>query len=69
MALWTALRALEERSALLRRMARRAREGGHPGTAARFEDRAREIDGRAATVREHVVPPALGSGSEAVAQP
>jgi two-component system chemotaxis response regulator CheB len=67
-AMWTAVRALEERAALLRRMSRRARENGHVRTARRFEDHAADLDQRADTVRVHIVPPALEAGSGEVAQ-
>jgi two-component system, chemotaxis family, protein-glutamate methylesterase/glutaminase len=58
-ALWTALRALEERAALMRRMSRRARDGGHAHTAESFVSRAVELDEHAATIREHIVPRAV----------
>jgi two-component system chemotaxis response regulator CheB len=41
-ALWTALRALEERNDLLRRMCERARRQGQLHVAERFEERARD---------------------------
>jgi two-component system, chemotaxis family, protein-glutamate methylesterase/glutaminase len=49
-ALWSALRGLEERADLFRRMARRA--GPRPGTAQRFESRARAVERHAGVVRE-----------------
>ncbi|HEU4657852.1 MAG TPA: chemotaxis protein CheB [Capillimicrobium sp.] len=55
-ALWTALRALEERSALLRRMAERARTGGSGGIAAGFLDKALDIERQAEIVRAGVLP-------------
>jgi len=64
-ALWTALRALEERAGLMRRMARRARDGGHPRTAESFVGQAVELDEHAATIREHIVPRALAGELEA----
>ena len=63
-ALWTALRALEERAGLLRRMARRARDAGHPKSADRFTEHAEELDARAAVVRDHIVPAAVESEPE-----
>jgi two-component system chemotaxis response regulator CheB len=66
-ALWTAMRALEERAALLRRMGRRAREAGRPRSATRFEQDAAELDEQAAVVRGHVVPAALKGDAGAVA--
>ena len=50
-ALWTAVRALEERAALSTRMADRARQQRHPHTAARFQNRAVEAERRANEVR------------------
>jgi two-component system, chemotaxis family, protein-glutamate methylesterase/glutaminase len=43
-ALWIAMRALEERAELARRTARRMQEQGLPGSARRFQQRAREAD-------------------------
>jgi two-component system chemotaxis response regulator CheB len=43
-ALWTALRALEERVALTRRLAAQARTRGHETLAAIFEERSRAVD-------------------------
>jgi two-component system chemotaxis response regulator CheB len=43
-ALWTALRALEERSALMRRLAENARRRGHHGVATLFEQRSNEAE-------------------------
>jgi two-component system, chemotaxis family, protein-glutamate methylesterase/glutaminase len=63
-ALWTALRALEERSALLRRMARRAENAGQPRSAHSFLEQTRELDRHAAVIRDHVVPSATASGQE-----
>ncbi len=59
-ALWTAYRALEERAALARRLATRARERGHAITADRFEMQAEDAERRAEIVRG-----ALSSGAEA----
>jgi two-component system chemotaxis response regulator CheB len=67
MALWTALRALEERAALLHRMARRARESGQQRSARSFGEHARELEDRAETIRLHVVPPALESDPQTAA--
>lgn len=50
-ALWIALRSLEERAALAREMADRAREAGHDLTANRFADRAVETGDAARTIR------------------
>jgi two-component system, chemotaxis family, protein-glutamate methylesterase/glutaminase len=51
-AMWSALRGLEERADLFRRMARRA--GNRPAAAHRFESRARAADRHANVVREAV---------------
>ena len=63
-ALWAALRALEERAALLRRMCERARRRNHHRVDLAFEERAMAAEAHAATVRDvllnrsatHVVP-------------
>jgi two-component system chemotaxis response regulator CheB len=53
-AFWAALRALEERSALTRRLADRARERRHGGVADAFDTRARAAEQHAAVVK-HVL--------------
>ena len=50
-AVWIALRALEERVALTRRLAERARRRGHRHTAAQFDQQADEADRRAEHLR------------------
>jgi two-component system chemotaxis response regulator CheB len=68
-ALWTALRALQERSALLRRMAQRMRDVGNERTARRSEEQAARLDEQAAVIRSAVLataehaeaPPAQGA--------
>jgi two-component system, chemotaxis family, protein-glutamate methylesterase/glutaminase len=64
-ALWTALRALEERAALLARMARRAEVAGHPRSAQSFGEQMRELDRHAGVIRDHIVPTATASGESA----
>jgi len=54
-ALWSALRALEERGALSRRMAKQAREREHHGLAERFERRADETDQHVESMRQILV--------------
>ncbi|HEX2105106.1 MAG TPA: chemotaxis protein CheB [Solirubrobacteraceae bacterium] len=50
-ALWAAVRALDDRAALLKRMAARARANGHRRSAATFERQAEEALERASTIR------------------
>ena len=51
-ALWIALRSLEERAALARRLAEPARNRGHRITATRFEEQASEAQNAARVVRD-----------------
>jgi two-component system, chemotaxis family, protein-glutamate methylesterase/glutaminase len=51
-ALWIALRSLEERAALARRLAEPARRRGHRITASRFEEQAIEVQQAARVVRD-----------------
>jgi two-component system chemotaxis response regulator CheB len=51
-ALWTAVRQLEERSVLVRKLAAAARERGHAGVAAMFEDRGVALVREVAVLRE-----------------
>jgi two-component system, chemotaxis family, protein-glutamate methylesterase/glutaminase len=51
-ALWIALRSLEERAALARRLAEPARRRGHRITASRFEEQAAEAQQAARLVRD-----------------
>jgi two-component system chemotaxis response regulator CheB len=43
-ALWSALKALEERTALMRKLAAQARKRGHEAVATMFEERSRTVD-------------------------
>jgi two-component system chemotaxis response regulator CheB len=54
-ALWTAIRALEENSALRRRMAAHARERGMTAIAAAYEEDAQDSEARAKLVRRVIV--------------
>jgi two-component system chemotaxis response regulator CheB len=66
-ALWAAIRALEERSALARRLEERARARGALPTATRFGDRAQETEERVRVLRNLVgspLPEFPASGSE-----
>ncbi len=62
-AMWSALRSLEERADLFRRMARRA---GRQRTAQRFESRARAVERHAGVIREAMakLAPAIEPESE-----
>jgi two-component system chemotaxis response regulator CheB len=51
-ALWSALRALEERAALAQNMCRRATQRGHDPVARKFADQARECEADARLIRE-----------------
>jgi two-component system, chemotaxis family, protein-glutamate methylesterase/glutaminase len=53
-ALWTALRVLEERADLLRRLADHQRESGNEFSARGFELRAREVSDRAEVLRHAI---------------
>jgi two-component system chemotaxis response regulator CheB len=50
-AMWTAARSLEDRGALLRRMAERARAAGHERSAGRFDGDARQAHAEAEAIR------------------
>jgi two-component system chemotaxis response regulator CheB len=54
-AIWSALRALQEREALLRLMACDSRERGDPAEAARLEDEARHVGRHATQLQQFVV--------------
>jgi two-component system, chemotaxis family, protein-glutamate methylesterase/glutaminase len=54
-ALWIALRSLEERASLARRLAGPARQRGHRITAARFEEQAAESGNAAELVRRFLI--------------
>jgi two-component system chemotaxis response regulator CheB len=64
-ALWIALRSLEERAALARRLAEPARRRGHRITASRFEEQATEAQQAARLVRDLL----LNRGNFATAWP
>lgn len=51
-ALWTALRALEEKAALVKRLAAEAHSHGHPRSAAEYRARSARTRGQADRVRE-----------------
>lgn len=54
-ALWVALRALKEQSALSKKLADRAKAQNHPIVAERFAKRAEETDARADVIRQVLV--------------
>jgi two-component system chemotaxis response regulator CheB len=54
-------RSLEERAALLRRMARRAETAGHAHSARGFQEQAVHLDANAAVVRDHIVPTTMAT--------
>ena len=68
-ALWTAVRALEDRAELLRQMAGRAQSAGHHRSAGAFAHQADDADHRAGLVREAIergrAEPEAGSEAEA----
>ena len=77
-ALWAALRSLEERAALTRRLAERAKERQHLGVAYAFDQRANAAEEHAAVVKDmllsraagHVVPDhSTDEGEEPVQDP
>jgi two-component system, chemotaxis family, protein-glutamate methylesterase/glutaminase len=53
-ALWAAVRSLEDRAALLKRLATRARTNDHLRSSAKFERQAEEAVERAKTIREAI---------------
>jgi two-component system chemotaxis response regulator CheB len=53
-ALWTTLRALEDNAGLSHRMASRARHRGHPLSAARYDEMARNTEQQAELVRQAI---------------
>ncbi len=76
-ALWAALRSLEERAALTRKMSERARSRQHGWVARAFEERARAAEEHAAVVRHllmnraagHIVPDHTDTPDSAIDAP
>jgi two-component system, chemotaxis family, protein-glutamate methylesterase/glutaminase len=62
-ALWSALRALEERKSLARRMTERARHRGQARLAERFAEQVRDTEQQAAVIRDVLV---NGHGSDPI---
>ena len=54
-AFWVALRALEERAALMRRLVRRAEKSGHRVGIARYNEEAKTVAERAKTLRDIIL--------------
>jgi two-component system chemotaxis response regulator CheB len=64
-ALWRAVRTFREKSVLARQLAERERERGHPTTAERFEDHAREATHYGEVIHRYLVNSGLArSGTE-----
>lgn len=54
-ALWSALRALEERSALMRKLAAQARRRGHETLAVMFDDRSEQVESDVRSIHDLIV--------------
>lgn len=68
-ALWSALRALEEKAALAKRMAERARDRGSPFSAKHFEQQSQDLKQRAAVLRQLIIKEGDGQIPDAVVIP
>jgi two-component system, chemotaxis family, protein-glutamate methylesterase/glutaminase len=66
-AMWSAYRALEERSAMLRRTARRMNERGHAEPAARFERQAEVVERQGLELKSLLEQLEIGPDDEAIA--
>ena len=66
-ALWTAVRALEDRAELLRQLSARADHGGHRRSARAFQAQAADAEHRSGLVREAIEQARTPPGSEAEA--
>lgn len=64
-AFWVALRALEERGALMRRLLRRAQESGHKVGIQRYNEESKTIAQRAKTLRDIILSGILSNGPSA----
>lgn len=64
-ALWMAVRTLEEKTALARRMASRSRQSGRELVAARYDLQEEEALAAAAVLRKHLLRPVLREEAEA----
>ncbi|MFL5483460.1 MAG: chemotaxis protein CheB [Gemmatimonadaceae bacterium] len=63
-AFWIALRALEERGALMRRLVRRAERSGHRAGIQRYNEEAKTVAERAKTIRDIILSGILTNGAE-----
>jgi two-component system chemotaxis response regulator CheB len=63
-AFWVALRALEERGALMRRLLRRAERSGQQAGIKRYNEEAKAVADRAKTIRDIILSGILANGSE-----
>jgi two-component system chemotaxis response regulator CheB len=66
-AFWVALRALEERGALLRRLAQRAEKIGHGSSLARYNAEAQTVAANAKTIRDIILSGILSDDPESSA--
>jgi two-component system chemotaxis response regulator CheB len=64
-AFWVALRALEERGALMRRLLRRAQRSGHKAGIQRYNEEVKAVADRAKTIREIILSGILSNGADA----
>ena len=63
-ALWSAVRALEEKMVLARRIVERARRANHVRSAVLFERRAREAEEHSSVLRRLLLTSQKGNGDE-----
>ena len=68
-ALWTGLRALEERAALGRRVMERARQRGHAAVVANFQEQIRESEQHAALIRKVLLDRRVNPSTESTTPP
>ncbi|HJQ10372.1 MAG TPA: chemotaxis protein CheB [Gemmatimonadaceae bacterium] len=63
-AFWVALRALEERGALMRKLVRRAEQSGHKAGIRRYNEEANALADRAKTIRDIILSGILSNGAD-----
>ena len=63
-AFWVALRALEERGAMMRRLLRRAQQSGHTAGIQRYNEEAEAVADRAKTIRDIILSGILSNGAD-----